>query len=89
MIALSEHEKRVLSVIGHGPYGKELVDIIRKLKSEMCSLETIERGTDYNNQIEGRLIFKELAESLIEHFEAEQRTPRKKTAGPKGDDDFS
>lgn len=81
MIKLSDHDKRVLSSVGHGAYGKEFIQILTKAKDQLCSLEGIERSTgDYGQQVEGRLLFKDFALELIELMQFEKR-PKRDPAG--------
>jgi len=73
ILTLSEHDKRVLGTVGRNPYGKELVEIIRKVKNQLCSLDSVDRDKDFNDQVEGRLLFKDFADELIEHLTHEVR----------------
>lgn len=84
---LSEHDKRVLSSVGHGPYGKELIAIIAKAKAQLSSLDGIERGGDYSAEVEGRLLFKDFAENLIRHLQYEKHLPTPESK--RGKEDFS
>ena len=68
MIEFSEHEKQILSRIGQGAYGRELMDLLRKAKEQLCSLESLERGQDYNAQVEGRLLFKQFADTFVNYL---------------------
>jgi len=63
ILTLSEHDKRVLGT----------VEIIRKVKNQLCSLDSVDRDKDFNDQVEGRLLFKDFADELIEHLTHEVR----------------
>ena len=76
MIELSEHDKRVLSSVGHGAYGSELVQIIKKIRDQSASLEGLKPGGDHNAEVEGRLLFKEFADELIKNLSFQKRGPR-------------
>lgn len=76
MIELSEHDKRVLASVGHGAYGRELVQIVQKAKGQIASLDGLERGKDHNAEVEGRLLFTDFANELIRHLTFEKR-PKK------------
>lgn len=71
-IELSDHDKRILGNIGRGAYGKELIDIIKKIRNKLSSLDGLEPGQDHNAEVEGRLLFKGLADELIERLTAER-----------------
>lgn len=73
IIELSEHDKRILGVVGRAPYGREFVGIMRKVREQLCSLDSVDRDKDFNDQVEGRLIFKDFADELIEHLGREQQ----------------
>lgn len=73
MIDLTEHDKRVLQNVGHAAYGRELTDIMRKIKAQLCSLDGLERGTDHNAAVEGRLLFKDFCDELVKHLSREER----------------
>lgn len=76
MINLKPHEKSVLSRVGHGAYGKEFIDILKKVRSQVSSLEGLESGVDHNVAVEGRLLFKGFADELIKDLEFEERRHR-------------
>lgn len=82
ILVLTDHDKRVLSTVGRNAYGKELIDIIRKVKNQLCSLDSIDREKDYNDQVEGRLLFKGFADELIEHLSRELRVRDRKPIDP-------
>ena len=86
-IEISEHEKKVLSNVGHGAYGRDLVAIMRKVKAQVCSLEGIEPGGDHNAEVEGRLLFKTFADEILKYLELEFR--RKDGPPREGRADFS
>lgn len=81
MIELTDHDKRVLSTVGHGAYGRELLQILDKVKKQVCSLEGLEEGGDHNTAVEGRLLFKKLADEFIRYLSFE---PRAKGPPPEG-----
>lgn len=87
MITLNEHDKRVLANVGHGAYGREFVEIIEKVRKQLCSLEDLKPGTDHNTEVEGRILFKAFADVLIERMKFEQK-PRT-SAKPEGRADLS
>lgn len=68
LIELSEHDKKVLSIVGHGPYGRDFVKIIDRVKDEVCSLKNIDRNRDTGPQVEGRLLLKDAFEELIKRM---------------------
>lgn len=78
-IDLSDHDKRVLNIIGQNPYGKELVGILQRAKEKLCSIENLEPGGDHNAQVEGRLLFKAFADEIMKALTFEKRgaMPRK------------
>lgn len=82
-MALSEHDKVVLTRIGKGPYGQELAQIIRKVQQEKSSLDNIRKGEDYGPQVEGRLLFKEFVDELVEALAFTPHIPKKR-----GTDDY-
>lgn len=74
-LRLSDHDLRILSSVGHGAYGKELIQILTKVKDQLCSIDGIERGSgNYGEQVEGRLIFKDFAIELIACLNFEKRS---------------
>jgi hypothetical protein len=76
MIEIKAHERSVLSRVGHGPYGKELIDILKKVRAQVSSLEGLVPGVDHNAAVEGRLLFKQYADELIKDLEFEERRHR-------------
>lgn len=76
MIKLSPHEKGVLSKIGHGPYAKEFIQILEKMKVQVSSLEGMNPGEDHNVAVEGRLLFRGFLEELTKHLNFENRRHR-------------
>lgn len=80
MIDFSDHDRRVLSSVGHGAYGRELIDLLEKAKRQLCSLESIKPGGDHNSEVEGRILFKQLADEFIKHltFEKHRGQPLKR-----------
>lgn len=84
-LTFTDHEKRILSNIGQGAYGRELTDLMGKLKARVCSLEGLEDDADHNAEVKARLLFKKFAEALIEYLQIEpKRGPR-----PMDRDDFT
>lgn len=76
MIEIKPHEKSVLSRVGHGPYGKEFIAILKKVRSQVSSLEGLKPGADHNAAVEGRLLFTQYADELIKSLEYEERKHR-------------
>lgn len=76
MIEIKPHEKSVLSRVGHGAYGKELIDILKKVRRQASSIDGLKPGADHNAQIEGRLLFTQYADELIKYLEFEERKHR-------------
>lgn len=74
MIDLTPHDKKVLAHIGRNGYGTEFVQILTKLRNQVSSLEGLEAGVDNNAGVEGRLLFKALADELIHHMRPDTRT---------------
>lgn len=77
MIEISDHDKRVLGIIGRGPYGKELTQIIVKARNQLSSLDSIDTSKPYTDQVEGRLLFKEFADELVDHLARPDRQMRR------------
>lgn len=76
MIPFTDHDKKVLSVIGRNPYGKELIEILRRARDASSSLDGIDRNGDVPAQVQGRLIFKDFADELIERLGYSKRVPK-------------
>lgn len=76
MIDLSEHDKRVLASVGNGAYGKELVQIVSKVKQQLCSLDSVDKDKDYTPQVEGRLLFRDFADELTRYLSFEKKVGR-------------
>lgn len=76
-IDFSEHDKQVLTRVGNGAYGRELVKILERAKEQVCSLESVDRTRDTGAQVEGRLLFKDFAVALIERLTYEKGTKQK------------
>lgn len=68
IIDLSDHDKRVLATIGRGPYGTEFIKIFKKARDQAASLDGIDRSKDYNDQVEGRLLFKDFSDEMLGHL---------------------
>ena len=82
----SDHEKRVLSNIGTGGYGKELIDILKRVRARACSLEDLQEGSDHNMEVEARLLFKKFVDTIVERLETDVR---RNPVQNRGSDDFT
>ena len=80
-VDFSEHDKQVLSRVGKGAYGRELVKILERAKDQICSLESVDRTRDAGPQVEGRLLFKDFANSLIERLSYEEKPKQQRDQG--------
>ncbi len=89
LIEISDHDKRVLSSVGKGAYGKELMEIFTKVKRQLCSLEHLESGSDHNADVEGRLLFKQFADELIGYMSLEKRASRQRERPELGVSDYA
>lgn len=83
MIKISDHDKKILGNIGRGAYGKELIEIIKKITGQLTSLDSVDKTKDYTPQVEGRILFKEFSDELVEKLSFERRQMR-----PLDADDF-
>lgn len=80
-IDFSEHDKQVLSRVGKGAYGRELVKILERAREQICSLESVDRTRDTGPQVEGRLLFKDFAAALIERLTFEKEPTQRRDQG--------
>lgn len=74
-IDLSEHEIKVMSIVGHGPYGRDLVKIFDRLCEEVCSLKNIDRSRDTAPQVEGRLLVQDAFKEIIKRMTTDPDRP--------------
>lgn len=72
-LKLTEHQKMILSNIGSGGYGREFIEILEKIKTRLCSIEDLPSGGDHNAEVEGRVLFANFANALIEQLNVERR----------------
>lgn len=72
---LSAHDKEVLSRIGRGAYGKELVAILQKVRRKNLSLEGVDVSREIDAQVQGRLIFKVFADEIIASLSFQPQHP--------------
>lgn len=58
MIVFTELEKRFLQALGKTENGKQLIELFGRMRDTYADIDTIEPGSDYGAEVEGRKMFK-------------------------------
>lgn len=72
--------------VGRTETGRQLIGVLNRAKNHYASISTIDGKGDYGAQVEGRRIFVDFVDSLIERFQL--RKPRPGDVFNKDYDDF-
>lgn len=69
-------EQRFLQDLGRGENGRDLINLLTRANQEYSSINGIDGGKDYGAQVEGRKLFVEFANELIEQMKTKTHVPR-------------
>lgn len=71
---LSDKDKKTLSAIGRGVYGRDLISILNRSKVSLSSIDDI--TADYGTQVVGRQLFNQYVKTIVDALSTEERKER-------------
>ena len=75
MMQFNEQQRRFLQDLGRTDNGTQLVQILREMDRHYSSITTIDKTRPTDAQIEGRALFSEVVNELIQTIEKQKHRP--------------
>jgi hypothetical protein len=71
-----DNEKKFLQALGRSSEGRELVQILERVKKEFSSIDSIDGTKDYGAQVEGRKLFGTFVDALTKQIMTQKHVVR-------------
>ncbi len=69
MIQFTPQETRFLQSLGRSETGRDLTELFRSIKQQLSSVNSIDSTKDYGAQVEGRKLFAEFIDEIVNIIE--------------------